>query len=251
MKFLNPVRRGALMLAAGLAVFMFGCGDGDSGGDSGTNAGGGGGSDSGFVSCTKVSTPCPNASTTPVNAEGIGSVTCGDETYKTVKIDEQIWMAENLNYNTGCSKCYDNDQAKCIQYGRLYTRETALNVCPNGWHLPNDEEWQILMDFAGGSSTAGTKLKATNGWTSLFSGTDDYGFSALPSGDGYWAFLPDYPDGFFLVEGLLGVWWSSTEGNSSSYPSHPYWSVMADASFRRFSDGGNNISLLSVRCVQD
>jgi len=62
------------------------------------------------------------------------------KSYKTVKIGNQMWMAENLNYNAANSVCYDNKPANCTKYGRLYNWETAKEACPVGWHLPSDEE---------------------------------------------------------------------------------------------------------------
>jgi len=100
------------------------------------------------------------------------------KTYKYVYIGNQIWMAENLRYETPNSKCYDNDLNNCEIYGRLYNWNTAKTVCPSGWHLPGEDEWIILRGFVGWSD-AGMKLKAND---SLWNGTDDFGFTALPGG---------------------------------------------------------------------
>jgi len=104
------------------------------------------------------------------------------EKYKTVRIGKQTWMAENLNYNATGSKCYDNKPVNCDKYGRLYNWSAAQSACPVGWHLPSDSEWTRLTDFVG--SSAGKKLKSTRDWNKNGNGTDEYGFSALPGGNG-------------------------------------------------------------------
>ena len=103
--------------------------------------------------------------------------------YRMVNIDEQTWMAENVNYETSTgSSCYDGESANCDKYGRLYTWAAANTACPTGWHLPTLSEWQKLTSNVGTESTAGKSLKATSGWKEDGNGTDDYGFSALPAG---------------------------------------------------------------------
>ena len=165
-----------------------------------------------------------------------GSLSYGGQSYKTVVIGRQTWMAENLNYNpgTGSSACYGNQASSCNTYGRLYDWATAMalppncnydycssqiqsrhrGICPSGWHIPSNDDWDVLINYAGGSETAGRYLKATSGWNSYDgvsgNGTDQYGFSALPGGFGY-------SDGSFYNVGYRGYWWSASETEYNSY----------------------------------
>ena len=168
-------------------------------------------------------------------------VTYAGETYPTVVIGSQTWFAKNLNYNASGSKCYGDDNANCTKYGRLYNWAAAKTACPSAWHLPTDAEWDVLVDFAGGSNTAGAKLKATSGWNNNGNGTDNYEFSALPGG--YY----DNSDGFFVVE-KLGAWWSATEHDVSN----AYYRNM-EYDYARVLRGGDSKSkkLISVRCIKD
>ncbi|MDR2583169.1 MAG: hypothetical protein LBC75_06790 [Fibromonadaceae bacterium] len=158
-------------------------------------------------------------------------------TYKTVKFDKQTWMAENLNYNASDSKCYENQEINCQKYGRLYNWETAKSACPSGWHLPNNNEWQALVDFAGGDKVAGIILKASNGWN--WNGVDAVGFSALPGGYGY-------SDGGFSRVGYDGYWSSATGNDDASSCLSMGYAAVLDI-FRNVK----NRSAFSVRCVQD
>jgi uncharacterized protein (TIGR02145 family) len=160
--------------------------------------------------------------------------------YGTVKIGKQVWMGENLNYNANGSKCYSNQESNCAKYGRLYNWATAKTACPKGWHLPSDAEWTALTDFAGGSSNAGKKLKSASGWSNNGNGTDEFGFSALPGGNGN-------SNGSFDNVGGYGNWWSSTEGGAS----YAYGRGMSyvNANVDRYDDG--KAELYSVRCAQD
>lgn len=74
-----------------------------------------------------------------------------DRRYKTVQIGSQTWMAENLNYKTKNSKCYGGSLKNCQKYGRLYNWNDAVNACPSGWHLPTKNEYEKLIEFAGGT----------------------------------------------------------------------------------------------------
>ena len=167
-----------------------------------------------------------------------GSLLYEDQTYKTVVIGTQTWMAENLNYNASDSKCYgDNSggdsQNMCGTYGRLYNWATALTVCPAGWHLPTRAEWNVLGDDA-------RKLKATSGWNNNGNGTDDYGFSALPGG------LGTSVDSFDDV-GYYGFWWSASEyGSNGAF----YRDMISHYDYAGWNSYSKSI-LFSVRCVQD
>ncbi len=160
--------------------------------------------------------------------------------YKTVKIGNQTWMAENLNYEAPDSKCYDNNSANCAKYGRLYDFETAMKVCPPGWHLPSKEEYEILDKAVGGEKVAGKKLKSKSGWNNNGNGTDEFGFSALPGG-----FC--YSVSFFYYAGNIGYWWSSSEYVSGRAHSLSMYYNLEPAYWYDF---GKDF-LFSVRCLQN
>jgi uncharacterized protein (TIGR02145 family) len=196
-----------------------------------------------------------------------------EKLYKYVEINGQIWMAENLNHKVAGSKCgsvlsgsgtlSDADAAACDEYGRLYNWATAMGgspsstanpsgvqgVCPSSWHLPSGAEWNVLMKFANPSCSdnatcagAGTKLKATSGWNvhaTYGDGTDDFGFSALPGGNGN--------GGGFYYAGDFGDWWSSSEINGGS-------AYVRDMGYYGGDAGWYDVDksyLYSVRCLQD
>ena len=223
-------------------------GVGGDGSSSSANGGGGGSSSS-------VTGGCPNAEI------GDNTLSCGGQTYKTVEIGSQVWMAENLNYRgtepDTLGRCYGEDSANCEKYGRLYYGSQAMIVCPAGWHLPDTTEWKKLVNSAGGADKAGTKLKAASGWNAAVkgcsscpltpAGTDNYGFSALPGGDGDCSVRPCE---FYRV-GNDGSWWSSTEftnGNRGLYYRGMNYSYegVSSSNYRYFQN-----RVLSVRCVKD
>jgi len=172
------------------------------------------------------------------------------KSYTYVKIGEQTWMAENLNHVVEGSRCYDNQDDNCKKYGCLYNWETAMKVCPSGWHLPSDADWNVLMKFINPSCNdnknctgAGIKLRASDGWYSssgVPKGTDDYGFSALPGGEG------NSYDHFKDV-GDYGHWWSTSE-MSSDYAYRRSINYLEGWTYWSY---GDKSSLFSVRCLQD
>jgi uncharacterized protein (TIGR02145 family) len=156
------------------------------------------------------------------------------KTYSTVEIGKQTWMVENLNYQTDSSWCYGNNDSNCVKYGRLYNWNTAMKICPAGWHLPDTSEWERLITFVGGGKTAGVRLKSE-------SLDCNYGFSALLGGG--------YYNGSFYALNSWGGWWSVTESKDDVSEAH-YWLVTADNG----TGGLGRITKsfgFSVRCLQD
>ena len=180
------------------------------------------------------------------------------QTYKMVKIGDQVWMAENLNYEVDSSFCYNDSAEYCEKYGRLYRWAAAVGklesecgygyrcslpsgniqgVCPSGWHLPSKTEW---FDTVGGKSKVGKVLKSTSGWNSSGNGTDAFGFSALPAGS-------RLSYGGFDYEGNRAYFWSSTEDSRyRAYVMDLYYN-----SDYAYLDYCNKYYAFSVRCLQD
>lgn len=124
--------------------------------------------------------------------------------YRTVKIGNATWMAENLSFEVGESWCYTRFGFDCRKYGRFYNWDAAQTVCPAGWHLPTAAEFEQLFADVGGRDSAGVKLKAVDGWNHYGNGSDEYGFNGTPSG------FRDYR-GRFDRQTLYAYLWSATE----------------------------------------
>ena len=165
------------------------------------------------------------------------------QTYRTFIVGSQIWMAENLNYETSNSYCYDDKKGNCTKYGRLYTYSAATNACPSGWHLPSKEEWESLIDAVGGESVAGKMLKAKRGWYDDGNGENSIGFLALPGGSkGNMAYNEEYKG---IEE--KGVFWTSTRFSDYYYAYHVSMYYDED----KASVGHESVNYkFSVRCVR-
>lgn len=206
--------------------------------------------------------------------------------YRTTTIGDQVWMAENLNFlyyfkaKDGSavvpSYCYNDTASYCEKYGRLYKWGAAMDsaavfsddgkgcgqfsecevsgpvrgVCPKGWHLPSEKEFNTLTDAVGGRAVAGDALKSTSGWVdpekgTVGNGTDDYGFTVLPGG------FRDVSDGApdYRTLGELALFWTSTLSDKNDY-------LVATVDFWVGSSGavyatGYMWQALSVRCLMD
>ena len=166
--------------------------------------------------------------------------------YKTVAIGKQTWMAENLNYKTAYSYCYEDKISNCAKYGRLYIWEAALKACPIGWHLPSKEEFDVLVDAVGGIDIAGRKLKSAVSWNENGNGSDEVSFVALPAG-----YMQNYgrkeKGGYYKYEGFYAGFHSSTGAGSEDAFGMHLGSDSDDADL-----GISNIlNGFSVRCLKD
>ena len=186
--------------------------------------------------------------------------------YHTVSIGTQVWMIENLKvtkfrdgspipliitseewiYMTTTGYCwYKNDSSLKDTYGALYNWATVATgkLCPSGWHVPTDSEWNTLITYLGGEDKAGNKLKEsdTDHWVVPNEGsTNESGFTALPGGD-------RSANGSFSGLSFYGTWWSSSEnGNYDAWYQLLYSS--SNFSFRTDTKKRNG---LSVRCLRD
>jgi uncharacterized protein (TIGR02145 family) len=221
----------------------------------------------GFVIIPGLSVANPK----PTSGYGPNITDSENNTYKTVYIGTQQWMAENLKvskYNdgtaipnvtgntewtqltTGAWAYYNNDVANNAKYGKLYnwfavspTMNGNKNVCPTGWHVPKDAEWIVLTDYLGGETVAGGKMKevGTTSWNSPNTdATNTSLFTGLPGG-----LRASYGSDFFF--GRSGYWWSSTEFNTTFV----WFLTLGDGygSAERNYEGKK--TGVSVRCLRD
>ncbi len=170
--------------------------------------------------------------------------------YKTVtyemkhgndSISTMTWMAQNLNYKTESSYCYDDYDANCGIMGRLYIWSAAMKACPDGWHLPNDREWRQLANLFGGVNVAATALKSTSElWQQGAQGTNKSLFAAMPYGHG------TVGSGYFAFK-LNATFWSAEDINGV-YASD--W-VLSDWERMIRYNGQKATAANSVRCSKD
>ena len=187
--------------------------------------------------------------------------------YETIQIGEQLWMAENLkvthynnedeiaypsnedfgSFDEGQYGIYDNDSTFADIYGNLYNFAAVdddRGVCPDGWHVPTDEEYTVLTDYLGGTSVAGGKMKETglDHWNSPNTGaTNESGFTGLPAG------YRSSTNGAYGNMGNYGYFWSSSDGNSGYAWSRRLYSNYSYV--YRYSNYEQNG--FSIRCLRD
>ena len=217
---------------------------------------------------TPAMIPCP----------GFPTVSYGGKTYNTVLIGSQCWLKENLNFgmripgsqsqtdNWFVEKyCYNDLESNCQTYGGLYQWDEMMDysttagtqgICPNGWHVPTDEEWKILegtvdSQYPVGDPVwnsngergfdVGKNLKSTSGWSNSGNGLDLYGFKARPGG------IKVYGWNFANVT-YYAHFWTSTQTNGN-WAYHRRLNYSTDKSQR---DGSKDkVDALSVRCIKN
>jgi uncharacterized protein (TIGR02145 family) len=255
------------------AIFTFSC-SGDDGGEDGgssssTEGGGqvggswssGGGGNGNSITYGNDTYPIVVIGTQTWLAKNLNYAVEGSKCYGE---GGEVVIGEDENYNPITKTLSPAEvQVYCVKYGRLYDWATAMGlpsscnenscssqiqpkhkgICPSGWHIPSDNDWDILMNYVGGYETAGAKLKAMSDWNENGNGTDQYGFSALPGGSGY----SDDIVGAYL--GIAGRWWSTNEDKDDSY--YAYNRRMDYDSEIVFWNDKHKSDLYSVRCVKD
>ena len=222
--------------------------------------------------CVDPSTVVMGTMTDERDGQIYKTVTIGTQTWMAENLN-YAYTAVPYHYNFLASQytsdstswCYDNDASNCAKYGRLYTWAAAMDsvgtwsengkgcgydtkctptypvrgICPEGWHLPTQVEWDTLFATVGGQSTAGTMLKFTSGWDGGGNGTDVYSFSALPAG-------LRYRNGEFDSKSSA-YFWSSTGFNSDI----AYKLFLYDRSGDAYLICDYKYYGFSVRCVKD
>jgi len=153
------------------------------------------------------------------------------QSYRTFIISEQTWMAQNLNYTSQDSWCYLELAALCEKAGRLYTWEAAQNVCPQGWHLPTDEEWTSLLDNFGGEGSVAYQELIAKG---------DARFAVLLGG-------VRSSNGEFDDLEQDGFYWSATELDADIAWDYNFYSVDGKV----YRNSLNKSWGVSVRCLKD
>lgn len=197
------------------------------------------------------------------------------QSYKTVEIGNQTWMAENLNYAAPGSNCYRGKDANCTKFGRNYHYKSATQACPAGWHLPTEAEVRLLLIAAGGRHDCqvfendticgfegeefyfDSDLCSKKGWASG-GGKNKYGFSAKPAR--YKEFViegkqTDYGCGVGFdgqpIAKQCALFWGVEDGGGCGVLLGLYGKTGASLSGLLLCEDGDLKIDASVRCVQD
>jgi len=159
-----------------------------------------------------------------------GKMEIDGRSYKTIQIGTQNWMAENVAVKTEDSWCYNDDSKNCDKYGRLYSFEKAMTVCPDGWRLPTEDDFNTLQLYV----QFGGNLRSRDGWTDKGKrGLNLWGFNALPAGG--------YEKGDFFDVTYTSYMW----GANQSVLSLRYYDDKISVETKEASNA------FSVRCIEE
>ena len=165
--------------------------------------------------------------------------------YKVIYPDKSshsfTWMSSNLNYSMEGAYCYKDKSEHCKTYGKLYSWEAATRACPEGWHLPSDEDWYHLAFHFGGNCKCGVSLKSDS---TLWKAADGRGnneglFTVIPSGMGS-------KSGTYHRLGWMAIFWSSNERDEQTAWD---WKFTSGSELQRWF--GSKQAKNSVRCIKD
>lgn len=183
-----------------------------------------------LTSQTKSNNEVINSKKPLISEVGITADIDGNQ-YPIFQIGSKMWMSGNLKvtrFNNGDQiteiisdnkwsntrktawSMYDNSLKYGKTLGYLYNGNAVVderNICPSGWHVPTDSDWENLIKTLGGTKEAGSKLRAIKGWLPTINGTNEAGLKLLPGGS-------RNENGQFYGAGKVGVWWSSTNDQS-------------------------------------
>ena len=174
------------------------------------------------------------------------------QVYRTVVIGKQTWMAENLNYAylrpdslgklDSASACFYNLPEYCDVFGRLYSLDAGTKVCPEGWHLPSLEDWDVMLDAVGGAGVANPKLISSYGWKEQMSVSDPYCFTVLPGG-----FYDS--TGYRNLE-IGASYWTTTWDDT--FEESPVRNIYFDNHRDYVYEGGATaVHMMYIRCLRD
>jgi uncharacterized protein (TIGR02145 family) len=165
--------------------------------------------------------------------------------YTIKRYGNQVWMTQDLRYGSNFPPCVD-----CNIYGRFYEfpdPSKAGSVAPPGWHVPSEQEWQVLVNFLGGNTVAGAALKDTLYWNAPNLGaTNSSGFNARAGG------LFDFISWQAESLGDTGFWWTTTvwETQTGTVTEGRYISMSTNSA--SVGSGAHEVSLgFKIRCVKD
>ncbi len=170
--------------------------------------------------------------------------------YKTVQLlikmeagitKKRTWLAQNLDYASANSTCYKDEPAFCEAFGRLYPWEDAVNVCPEGWHLPAEKDWAEVIASYGGRNSAGASLRKP-GDSKLELTMGGFGYGLIYTG-----------------VGKTGSYWDSAGGDNNSASDGEAKIIPRTAGLISIDQNNDDVfhvqigkeHLLSVRCIQD